>query len=131
MNRTIMTAAIAAATLGMGHCSAAGQQPASGPAVTKSLQGEQHASMDTAIHMLYDVIMAARAKNGPDKIDVVALDQQVRELSRSFSGSHDLTPKAMEDHVVDMTHQMLAIGKKDPKIFDSVETFAVALRGPN
>jgi hypothetical protein len=131
MNRTIMTAAIAAATLGMGHCAATAQPPASGPAVTKSLQGEQQASMDTAIHMLYDVIMAARAKNGPDKIDVAALDQQVRDLSRSFAGSHDLTPKAMEDHVVDMTHQMLAIGKKDPKIFESPETFAVAMRGPN
>jgi len=131
MNRTIMTAAIAAATLGMGHCAAIGQPPASGPAVTKSLQGEQHVSMDTAIRKFYDLMVAAGARNGADKVDVVALDKQIREMSHDFAAGHDLTPKQMEDHVVDMAHQLLAIGKKDPKTFDSFENFSVALRGPN
>ena len=53
-----------------------------------------------------------------------------REMARGFPTGHGLEPKAWEDHVVDMAGQMLAIGKKDPKVFQSYENFVVGLRGP-
>jgi hypothetical protein len=98
--------------------------------VTKSLQGETPPELAQAMRQLYGAITEARAKNGPDKIDVAALDQKLRELARGYS-AHGLSSREMEDHVVDITHQLLEIGKKDPKIFDSFENFAVALHGPN
>jgi hypothetical protein len=104
---------------------------AGGQPVTKSLQGGQPAGMEEAIRLFYQVMIDAGAKNGVDRVDVPALETKVRGLSHNFAAGHDLSPQQMEDHVVDMTHQLLAIGKKDPKIFDNLEAFTIALRGPN
>ncbi|HVY90632.1 MAG TPA: hypothetical protein VG942_17330 [Hyphomonadaceae bacterium] len=103
-----------------------------GQPVTKSLQGEQHsAGMNEAIRQFYQLMIDAGAKNGVDTVDVPALEAKVRVLSHNFQAGHDLSLQQMEDHVISMTHMMLAIGKKDPKIFDNLQAFSTALRGPN
>jgi hypothetical protein len=131
LKHSIAAAAGIAAAVSLGVAAIAWAEPQAGQPVTKSLQGEPSVSMETAIKMLYDMMIEAGVKAGPDKVDVAALDVKVREMSHSLSAGHDLTPKQMEDHVVDMTHQMLAIGKKDPKIWDSVASFSAAMRGPD
>ena len=80
------------------------------------------------LRTFYEVLSDAR-KNGAEKVDT-GLEKKIRELVRSGPPGHGLDAKAWEDHVVDMAGQMLAIGKKDPKVFASYENFVVGLRGP-
>ena len=38
--------------------------------------------------------------------------------------------KEMEDHVLGVAHQALALGVSNPKMFDSYETFMATMMGP-
>jgi hypothetical protein len=96
--------------------------------VTKNLQEHPVGADDARLHTFYDLLVEARAK-GAEKVDA-ALEKKVREMARQYPAGHGLDAKAWEDHVVDMAGQMLAIGKKDPKVFASYENFVVGLRGP-
>jgi hypothetical protein len=133
LRHTLRTAVGIASIAALSVASLAWAEPqAGGQSVTKSLQGGQPASgMDEAIRQFYQLMVDAGAKKGVDTVDVPALEAKVRVLSHNFQAGHDLTPQQMEDHVVSMTHQMLAIGKKDPKVFDNLQAFTTALRGPN
>lgn len=50
-------------------------------------------------------------------------------MACNYAAGHGLDASAWEDHVVDMAGQMLAIGKKDPKVFRPYQSFVVGLRG--
>jgi hypothetical protein len=80
------------------------------------------------VRAFYDVLVEARAK-GAEKVDA-GLERKIREMARQGPPGHGLDATAWEDHVVDMAGQMQAIGKKDPKVFQSYENFVVGLRGP-
>jgi hypothetical protein len=98
--------------------------------VTKSLQEhpEHVTADDPRLRTFYDLLVEARSK-GAERVDAT-LEKKVRETARHFPAGHGLDAKAWEDHVVDMAGQMLAIGKKDPKVFQSYDNFVVAMRGP-
>jgi hypothetical protein len=104
--------------------------PAPDQPVTKNLQGHAPPSADDPlIRTFYDTLVAARAR-GADKVDT-QLEAQLRKLANERAPLHpEMDKKIWADHVVDMAGQMLAIGKKDPKIFDSYQSFATALGGP-
>lgn len=95
---------------------------------TRSLQEHPVGADDARLRVFYDLLVEARAR-GAEKVDA-ALEKKVREMARSFPAGHGLDAKAWEDHVVDMAGQMLTIGKTDPKVFASFESFVVGLRGP-
>ena len=95
---------------------------------TRSLQEHPIGVDDPRLHALYNLLVEARAR-GAEKVDPT-LEKKVREMTRGYPTGHGLDAKAWEDHVVDMAGQMLAIGKKDPKVFASYENFVVGLRGP-
>ena len=120
-------AAIAAASA-FGIIAAASAQQHGAPPVTKSLQEHPVSVEDPRLRALYDLLATAGAR-GAEKVDA-GLDVKVREMARNYPAGHGLDAKAWENHVVDMAGQMLAIGKKDPKVFQSYENFVVALRGP-
>ena len=132
IQRAFLAAGIAtAAGLGVIATAVAEQHgPQQHAPVTKSLQ--EHPAHVTAedprLHTFYDLLVAARAK-GAEKVDA-GLEKKIREMTRQGPAGHGLDAKAWEDHVVDMAGQMLAIGKKDPKVFASYENFVVGLRGP-
>lgn len=95
---------------------------------TKSLQEHPVGVDDPRLHTFYNLLVEARAK-GAEKVDA-GLEKKVRDMARQYPAGHGLDAKAWEDHVVDMAGQMLAIGKKDPKVFATYENFVVGLRGP-
>ncbi len=122
-----LAATIAAASAFGVFAAASAQQHGAAPA-TKSLQEHPVAVEDPRLRALYDLSVTARAR-GAEKVDA-GLDNKVREMARNYPAGHGLNAKAWEDHVVDMAGQMLAIGTKDPKVFQSYETFVIGLRGP-
>jgi hypothetical protein len=130
MQRVGLAAAIAsAAAFGVVAAAAAEQHAGQHHApATKSLQEHPIGVEDPRLHAFYDMLVEARAR-GADKVDA-ALEKKVREMARNYPAGHGLDAKSWEDHVVDMAGQMLAIGKTDPKVFQSYENFVVGLRGP-
>jgi hypothetical protein len=135
IRRTLLAAGIASATAFGVIATAVAEQhapqqhaPNQHAPVTKSLQAHGPSAEDPLLRSFYDVLVEARAK-GAEKVDA-GLEKKVREMARQGPVGHGLDAKAWEDHVVDMAGQMLAIGKKDPKVFASYENFVVGLRGP-
>lgn len=125
-----LAAGIAGATA-LGFIAAASAEqhtPQQHPPVTKSLQEHPVGVDDPRLRALYDILVEARAK-GAEKVDA-GLEKKVREMTRQHPPGHGLDAKAWEDHVVDMAGQMLEIGRTDPKVFQSFESFVVGLRGP-
>lgn len=117
--------AIAAVSTLLGAASAEPQQH---EPVTKSLQEHPVAVEDPRLRAFYDLLVEARAR-GAEKVDA-GLEKKVREMARGFPTGHGLDAKAWENHVVDMAGQMLAIGRQDPKVFQSFDNFVIGLRGP-
>jgi hypothetical protein len=130
IRRSVLAAAIASATaLGVVAAAVAEQHaPQQQAPVTRSLQAHEPSTADPLLRAFYDLLVEARAK-GAEKVDA-GLEKKIREMTRQGPAGHGLDAKAWEDHVVDMAGQMLAIGKKDPKVFQSYENFVVGLRGP-
>ncbi len=126
MKRTARIAIALAAAFGASLPALA--QPQQHAPATKSLQEHPVAVDDPRLRVFYDLLVEARGR-GAEKVDA-KLENKVREMARNYPTGHGLDAKAWEDHVVDMAGQMLAIGKKDPKVFQSYETFVVGLRGP-
>jgi hypothetical protein len=135
IRRTVLAAGIAGAT-GLGVIATAvaeqhspqQQAPQQHAPVTRSLQGHGPSTEDPLLRSFYDVLVEARAR-GAEKVDA-ALEKKIREMARQGPAAHGLDAKGWEDHVVDMAGQMLAIGRKDPKVFQSYDNFVVGLRGP-
>jgi hypothetical protein len=119
--------AVASAT-GVVATAVAEQHGAQHAPETRSLQEHPVGVDDPRLHAFHGLLVEARAR-GAEKVDA-ALEKKVREMARGYPTGHGLDAKAWEDHVVDMAGQMLAIGKKDPKVFASYENFVVGLRGP-
>jgi hypothetical protein len=128
IRRIVLTTGIAVvAATGVIATTWAEPQQGSAP-VTKSLQDHPLPVEDPRLRAFYDLLVEARAR-GAEKVDA-GLEKKVREMARLHPASHDLDPRAWEDHVVDMAGQMLAIGRQDTKVFQSYENFVVGLRGP-
>ena len=130
IKRTLLAAGIAtAAGLGVIATAVAEQHaPQQQGPVTKSLQEHPVTAEDPRLRTFYNLLVEARA-HGAEKVDA-GLEKKIRDMARQYPAGHGLDAKAWEDHVVDMAGQMLAIGKKDPKVFASYENFVVGLRGP-
>jgi hypothetical protein len=130
IQKTLLAAGIATATgLGVFATAVAEQHaPQQHAPVTKSLQGHGPTEEDARLRAFYDLLVQARAK-GAEKVDA-GLEKKIREMVRQGPPGHGLDAKGWEDHVVDMAGQMLVIGKKDPKVFESYESFVVGMRGP-
>lgn len=129
MLRTLLAAGIAAtAALGAIATATAEQHAPQHTPETRSLQEHAPSAEDPRLRTFYGLLVEARSK-GVEKVDA-GLEKKVRDMARTYSPGHGLDQKAWEDHVVDMAGQMLAIGKKDPKVFESYENFVVGLRGP-
>jgi hypothetical protein len=134
MQRTLLAAGIASASAFGVIATAVAQQHAPQQApnqhapVTRSLQAHGPSAQDPMLRSFFDVLVEAHAR-GAEKVDA-ALEKKIRDMTRQGPAGHGLDAKAWEDHVVDMAGQMLAIGKKDPKVFASYENFVIGLRGP-
>jgi hypothetical protein len=128
MRHSIGLAASIAATMAAGVLAATAWAQHGPAPVTKSLQEHPVSAEDPRLRAFYDLLVEARAK-GTEKVDA-GLETKVREMARQFPTGHGLDAKAWEDHVVDMAGQMLVIGKRDPKVFQSFDNFVVGLRGP-
>lgn len=105
------------------------QHGASTGDTTVNVQGPQGAFADKKV-MVPFYEMLRDAHNQGDKADLDALEAKVKAmLPDAFNGGKPVS-KAMEDHVLGVAHQALALGVSNPKMFDSYETFMAAMMGP-
>jgi hypothetical protein len=99
--------------------------PPNGPTV--SLQGPPGSfTADGHMKKAYEILLEAH-KQG-DKADLEAMEAKIRVLAAEMAGGK--ASKEMEDHVLGVAHQALALGASNPKMFDSYEAFIAAMMGP-
>jgi hypothetical protein len=132
MNRYILLAipALALSVAGVVHVSQADAQtaPQAGDK-TASLQGPQGAFADKTVMMPFYEILLEAHKQG-DKADLAAMETKIKAmLPAGFNGGKPVS-KAMEDHVLGVAHQALALGVSNPKMFESYKTFMTTMTGP-
>ena len=136
MNRYILLAipALALSVAGVIHVSQADAQTA--PQVnqkeadkTTSLQGPQGAFADKKVMMPFYEILLEAHKQG-EKADLQAMETKIKAMLPAAFGGGKPAPKAMEDHVLGVAHQALAMGVGNPKMFDSYEAFMTTMLGP-
>jgi len=96
---------------------------------TVNVQGPQGPFADQKVMMpFYELLRDAH--NQGDKADLDAVETKVKAmLPAAFNGGQPVS-KAMEDHVLGVAHQALALGVSNPKMFDSYEAFMAAMLGP-
>lgn len=75
----------------------------------------------------YNVLLEAH-KQG-DKVDLDALEAKIHTLAVEMSGGK-APSKEMEDHIMGVAHQAIAMGVSNPKMFESYKTFTAAMMGP-
>lgn len=109
---------------------AAGAQ-AQTPSGPVSLQGDAQSWVQNE-HMrdFYQAVVDAFA-NGPDKVDVAALEVKSREIFQAFARSRGVDPKKMQAHLSLIPRQMVQIAKDDPSVLASYDNFKRALIGPD
>jgi len=139
MNRYILLAipALALSVAGVAHVTNADAQSAHlAPQADKqagdktaSLQGPQGAFADKSVMMpFYQILLEAH--NQGEKADLAAMEAKVKAmLPAAFNGGKPVG-KAMEDHVLGVAHQALALGVGNPKMFASYEAFMTTMMGP-
>ncbi len=125
MTRTAVLAAIAAFVLAAPayaqHAPAQGEKSA-------NLQGDPGPFADKKTMMPFFNILL-EAHNQGEKADLPAMEAKIRTLVPALMGGK--SSKAMEDHVLGVAHQALALGVSNPKMFESYETFMAAMMGPS
>ena len=96
---------------------------------TVDIQGPQGAFADRKVMTsFYEIILEAH-KQG-EKADINAMETKIRAMiPGAFNGGKPVS-KAMEDHVLGVAHQALALGVSNPKMFDSYEVFMATMVGP-
>ena len=121
----------AIALLGLAAAGAAQAQTHGAPQGDKTVnvQGPQGPFADRKMmEPFYQLLRDAH--NQGDKADLDAVETKVKAmLPDMFNGGKPVS-KAMEDHVLGVAHQALAMGVGNPKMFDSYETFMAAMLGP-
>ena len=96
---------------------------------TVNVQGPQGPFADRTV-MVPFYEMLRDAHNQGDKADLDALETKIKAmLPGMFNGGQPVS-KALEDHVLGVAHQALALGVSNPKMFDSYEAFMAAMVGP-
>jgi hypothetical protein len=96
---------------------------------TVDIQGPQGAFADEKkMTAFYEIILEAH-KQG-DKADINVMETKIKAMiPAAFNGGKPV-PKAMEDHVLGVAHQALALGVSNPKMFESYKTFMATMMGP-
>lgn len=96
---------------------------------TVSLQGDQGAfGQEAQMRPFFEILLEAH-KQG-DKADLKAMEEKIiRRAELMFSDGKPIS-KGMQDHVLGVAHQALAIGVSNPKIFESYESFMTLMAGP-
>jgi len=126
MNRILITLAAAAAALATPAF--AQHAPPSGDKAV-SLQGPQGAfAAEQVMKPFYEILLEAH-KQG-DKADLTAMEAKIKAMiPAAFNGGKPVS-KAMEDHVLGVAHQALAMGVSNPKMFESYKAFMATMLGP-
>jgi hypothetical protein len=96
---------------------------------TVDIQGPQGAFADKSVMMPFFNILL-EAHNQGDKADLPAMESKIRAMIPAAFNSGKPVSKAMEDHVLGVAHQALALGVSNPKLFDSYEVFMATMVGP-
>jgi hypothetical protein len=106
-------------------------QPHGAPPASVNLQGNDAASWiaDPHMHQFYATVVAAFA-DGPDKVDVAALEAKSFAIFRAFGTARGVSPAAMQDHLKLIPRQVVQIAREDPHVLDSYDTFVAATFGP-
>jgi hypothetical protein len=136
MNRYILLAipALALSVAGTAfvarHADAQTAHPApQGGSKTVDIQGPQGQFADKSVMMpFYQILLEAH--NQGDKADIAAMETKIKAMMpAAFNGGKPVS-KAMEDHVLGVAHQALALGVSNPKMFESYDTFLATMMGP-
>jgi hypothetical protein len=103
--------------------------PAPSAGASANLQGPQGAFADEKVMMpFYQTLLEAHRQG--DKADLEAMEAKVKAMiPGAFNGGKPVS-KAMEDHVLGVAHQALAMGVSNPKMFESYKAFMAAMLGP-
>ena len=126
MTRTFILAIAAASMLSAPAIAQHGSPQAD---KTVSLQGDQGAFGEEAQMRPFFEILLETHKQG-DKADLKAMEEKiVRRAELMFNDGKPIS-KGMQDHVLGVAHQALAIGVSNPKIFESYESFMTLMAGP-
>ena len=131
MNRYILLAipALALSIAGVVHVSHADAQTAPQADKTASLQGPQGPFADKSVMMpFYQILLEAH--NQGEKADLQAMETKIKAMIPGAFNSGKPVSKAMEDHVMGVAHQALAMGVGNPKMFESYKAFMDTMLGP-
>jgi hypothetical protein len=127
MTRIAITLAAAAAALLAAPANAQHGPPVSSDK-TVNLQGDPGAfGVEERMMPFYQVLLETH-KQG-DKADLAVMEGRIRALLPTLSGGQ-APSKAMEDHVMGVAHQALALGVSNPKMFESYKAFMAEMMGP-
>jgi hypothetical protein len=111
------------------HADAQTAHPVPQAGRTVDLQGDQGAFADqTQMRAFYEILLETH-KQG-DKADLKAMEEKiVRRAELMFNEGKPIS-KGMQDHVLGVAHQALALSVSNPKIFESYESFMAQMAGP-
>lgn len=127
MKRTLILAAATTLILA-GQAFAQHPAPPSG-GKTVDLQGDQGAFGDqTHMRAFYEIVLEAH-KQG-DKADLKAMEEKITRRAELMFNDGKPISKGMQDHVLGVAHQAIAMGVSNPKIFESYESFMAQMAGP-
>jgi hypothetical protein len=84
---------------------------------------------DPHVHEFYLATVEAFA-NGPERVDRAAYEERSREIFRALAVSRDMAPEPFLQHLAAIPGEMILIVTREPETLDSVDSFAVALFGP-
>jgi hypothetical protein len=109
------------------HAQAVHPAPSASPTI--DLQGPQGAFGDQ-VHMraFYEILLEAH-KQG-DRADLEAMEAKITRRTELMFGGGKPVSKELQDHVLGVAHQGLAMGVSNPKIFESYESFMAQMAGP-
>jgi hypothetical protein len=103
------------------------QHPPAPNGPTASLQGPPGPfAADGPMKKGYEIMRDAH--NQGDKVDLEAFETKIRALAAEMAGGK--ASREMEDHVLGVAHQALALGVSNPKMFASYEAFMATMMGP-
>ena len=125
MNRILALALASAALLGAPAFAQHGQAV---EGKTVDIQGPRGAFGEREKMLPFFEILLETHKQG-DKADLTAMENKIRALLPTLTDGQKPT-KAMEDHVLGVAHQAIALGVSNPKMFESYETFMATMAGP-
>ena len=96
---------------------------------TANLQGPQGPFADEKVMKpFYEILRDAH--NQGEKADLAAMETKIKAMIPNMLNGGKPVTKAMEDHVLGVAHQALAMGVGNPKMFESYQAFMTTMLGP-